>query len=260
MPYNIIVCVKQVPDTTDVKIDPVTKTLVREGVPAIVNPFDTYALEEAIRIRERLGGKVTALSMGPPQAADALRECLAIGADEAVLLSDRAFAGSDTLATAYALSLAIKRLGADIVLCGKQAWDGDTGQVGPGIAEELNIPHVTYVRKLVLDGSCAVVERLVEGGYERVRTSLPALFTVVKEINEPRLPSLRGKIKAKSAKIPVWGPEDIGADTSRLGLLGSPTEVVRVFSPELRTRGEVKELSGPDAARYLLSKLEGVIR
>jgi len=260
LPYNIVVCVKQVPDTTDVKIDPETKTLVREGVPSIVNPFDTYALEEGIRIRERAGGKVTVLSMGPPQAVEALKECLAVGADEAVLLTDRAFAGSDTLATAYALSLAIKKLGADVVLCGKQAWDGDTAQVGPGVAEELDVPHATYVRKMTLDGGSAIVERLVEGGYERVRVPLPALFTVVKEINEPRLPSLRGKIKAKSAKIPVWGPQDIGADTTRLGLGGSPTEVVRVFSPEVRKRGEVLDMPASEAARYLLSKLEGVIR
>jgi electron transfer flavoprotein beta subunit len=260
LPYNIVVCVKQVPDTTDVKIDPETKTLVREGVPSIVNPFDTYALEEAIRIRERAGGKVTVLSMGPPQAAEALKECLAVGADETMLLTDRAFAGADTLATAYALSLAIGKLGADIVLCGKQAWDGDTAQVGPGVAEELDIPHATYVRKITLDGDCAIVERLVEGGYEIVKVPLPALFTVVKEINEPRLPSLRGKMRAKNAKIPTWGPQDIGADTSRLGLAGSPTEVVRVFSPEARKRGEVRELPAPEAAQYLLSKLEGVIR
>ncbi len=260
MPYNIVVCVKQVPDTTDVRINPETKTLVREGVPSIVNPFDTYALEEGIRIREKAGGKVTVLSMGPPQATDALKECLAVGADEAVLLSDRAFAGSDTLATAYALSLAITKIGATVVLCGKQAWDGDTAQVGPGVAEELDIPHATYVRKITLDGEKAFVERLIEGGYEKVELALPALFTVVKEINEPRLPSLRGKLRAKSAKIPVWGPQDIGADVDRLGLLGSPTEVVRVFSPEVRSKGEVRELPAHEAAQYLLSKIEGVIR
>ena len=260
MPYNVVVCVKQVPDTTDVRIDPETKTLVREGVPSIVNPFDTYALEEGIRIREKAGGKVTVLSMGPPQAVEALKECLAVGADEAVLLSDRAFAGSDTLATAYALSLAIKKIGASVVLCGKQAWDGDTAQVGPGVAEELDIPHATYVRKITLDGETAVVERLIEGGYEKVELALPALFTVVKEINEPRLPSLRGKLRAKSAKIPVWDPKDIDADTARLGLLGSPTEVVRVFSPEVRSKGEVRQLPAREAAVYLLSKLEGAIR
>ena len=260
MPYNVVVCVKQVPDTTDVRIDPETKTLVREGVPSIVNPFDTYALEEGIRIREKAGGKVTVLSMGPPQAIEALRECLAVGADEAVLLSDRAFAGSDTLATAYALSLAIKKLDPCIVLCGKQAWDGDTAQVGPGVAEELDVPHATYVRKITLDGETAVVERLIEGGYEKVKVPLPALFTVVKEINEPRLPSLRGKLRAKSARIPIWSPQDIEADTGRLGLAGSPTEVIRVFSPEIRSKGEVLEQPLREATQYLLSKLEGVIR
>jgi electron transfer flavoprotein beta subunit len=259
-PLNVVVCVKQVPETTDVKIDPTTKTLVREGVPSIINPFDTYAVEEAIRIRERIGGKVTVISMGPPQAQEALKDCIAVGADEAVLLSDRALAGADTLATAYTLARAITRTGADLVLCGKQATDGDTAQVGPGIAEELDIPHVTYVRKITLEDKKAVVERLVEGGYEVVEVSLPALFTVVKEINVPRLPSLRGKIKAKNTKIPVWSATDLDADQSRIGLVGSPTEVIRVFSPEMRQKGEMLTAPPPEAARELLARLEAVIR
>lgn len=259
-PLRIVVCVKQVPETTDVKIDPETHTLKREGVPSIINPFDMYALEEALRIRERVGGKVTAISMGPSQAMSALKDCIAMGVDEAVLLSDRAFAGSDTLATAHTLAAAIRKIGADIILCGKQATDGDTAQVGPGVALELDIPHVTYVRKITLDGDHAVVERLVEGGYERVQITLPALFTVVKEINEPRLPSLRGKMRARTYQVPVWGMSDIDVDPSRIGLKGSPTEVIRVFSPELRKAGEMLSGEPQEVAKTLLSRLKAVIR
>jgi electron transfer flavoprotein beta subunit len=246
---NIVVCVKQVPDTTDVKIDPETRTLVREGVPSIVNPFDMFALEEGLRIRERRGGKVTALSMGPPQAAEALREAIAMGIDGAVLVSDRAFAGADTLATSYTLSLALQKIGDyDLVLCGRQASDGDTAQVGPGIAECLDIPQVTLVRKIEeFEDGYARVQRMTEEGYEVVQTPLPAVFTVVKEINEPRLPTLRGQLRAKSAQIPVWTVADLEADPTRIGLDGSPTWVMKVFSPEPRgagllLQGEAEEL------------------
>ncbi|RKY59802.1 MAG: electron transfer flavoprotein subunit beta [Candidatus Latescibacterota bacterium] len=256
---DIVVCIKQVPETTEVKIDPQTKTLVREGIPGIVNPFDMYAIEEGLRLKERYGGKVKVLTMGPPQAEDALREALAMGADEAVLLSDKALAGSDTLATSYALSMAVRKLGYDLVICGKQAVDGDTAQVGPEMAEHLGVPFVAWVRKVeeVSDGKIKV-QRLMDDGYEVLEMPLPALITVVKEINEPRLPSLRGKMRARKAQIPVWTVEDIGADPSRVGLEGSPTQVVRVFTPERRAGGEILQGEPEEVADKLVEKLEAM--
>ena len=238
---HVIVCIKQVPDTTNVKIDPETNTLIREGVECIVNPFDMYAIEEAIRLKEKQGGTVTAVTMGPPQAEAVLREALALGVDEVVLISNKAFAGSDTWATSFALAKAIENIGDyDIVICGKQAIDGDTAQVGPGIAVHLNIPQITFVRKIeeVSDRTIRA-ERMMEEGYQVVESPLPVLLTVVKEINEPRLPSLRGKMKAKKADVPVWGPEDIGVDCDEIGLKGSPTYVSRVFAPERKKSGKV---------------------
>lgn len=238
---KIVVCVKQVPDTTEVKINPETNTLIREGVASIINPFDMYAIEEALRTREKLGGTVTVLSMGPPQAAEALKEAIAMGADEAILLSDRAFAGADTLATSYALAKGIEKIGdVQLIFCGKQAIDGDTAQVGPEIAEKLGIPHVTYVKKIdEINEQEMIVERMNEDGYERVQLPLPALVTVVKEINEPRLPSLKGKMRAKNVEIPVWSAEMIGADPEKVGLNGSPTWVKRIFIPDMKCQGEV---------------------
>jgi electron transfer flavoprotein beta subunit len=235
-----VVCIKQVPATTQVKINPETNTLIREGVEAIINPYDTYAIEEGLRVRERCGGTVTILTMGPPQAEAALKEAISLGADEAVLLSDRAFAGSDTLATSYTLAQGIKKIGDyDLIICGKQAMDGDTAQVGPGIAEILDIPFVAYIRKIeeIKDGYIRV-ERLMEEGYEVIETSLPALITVVKEINEPRLPSLRGQMRAKKADIPVWSLKELGVPEDRVGLPGSPTKVVKIFTPPPRGKGE----------------------
>lgn len=241
---DIIVCVKQVPATTDVKINPETNTLVREGVEAIVNPFDLYAIEEGVRLREKFGGRVVVVSMGPPQAASALREAISVGANEGILLSDRNFGGSDTLATAYTLARAIKKIAEyDLVICGKQAIDGDTAQVGPGIAEELGIPAVTYVKKIESVGEGKiVVERMLEAGYQVVEMRLPALITVVKEINEPRLPSLRGKMKARKAEIPVWNAGDLACEMERIGQPGSPTAVRRIFAPPQKPAGKI--LSG----------------
>jgi len=248
---NIIVCIKQVPETTDVKIDPETNTLIREGVASIINPFDTYALEEAIRLKERFGGKVTCLTMGPPQAREALKEAIALGVDEAALLSDRAFAGSDTLATSYVLAKGIEKLKPyDLVLCGKQASDGDTAQVGPGISTHLGIPQVTYVKKIEEIGrGKARVYRMVEEGYEIIELPIPCVMTVVKEINEPRLPSLKGKMRAKKAEIREFRAEDINADAEMIGLNGSPTKVVKVFTPPPRSggrmlQGEPDEVAG----------------
>ncbi|MFH1612115.1 MAG: electron transfer flavoprotein subunit beta/FixA family protein [bacterium] len=236
---NIIVCIKQVPQTTQVKIDPKTNTLIREGVESIINPFDMYALEEAIRIREKFGGKITVISMGPPQAESALREAISLGIDEAILISDRAFAGSDTLATSYILSCGIKKIKEfDLIICGKQAIDGDTAQVGPGIAQILNIPFVAYVKKIEkIENGKIKLERMMEEGYEVIEINLPGLITVVKEINEPRLPSLKGKIKSKQCFIHNWKKQDLEIDEKKIGLSGSPTRVVKIFTPAIKSEG-----------------------
>lgn len=255
---DIIVCIKQVPDTANVKIDPQTNTLIREGVESIVNPFDMYAIEEAVKTKERLGGKVTAVTMGPPQAEAALREAISVGVDEAVLVSDRAFAGSDTWATSYTLACAVKKLGKyDIIFCGKQAADGDTAQVGPGISMHLDIPQVTYVKKIEeVTASRVRVERMTEEGFEIIETPLPVLFTVVKEINEPRIPSLKGKLRAKSAQIKVLTAKDLGADEKSLGLNGSPTQVVRIFTPSPREGGQMLTGSTEEIADRLIEVLK----
>lgn len=255
---NIVVCIKQVPDTTEVRIDPVTKNLVRDGVQSIINPFDTYAIEEGVRLKEKFGGKVIALTMGPPQAEAILREAISLGCDEGVLVSDRAFAGSDTLSTGYTLSKAIEKIKEyDLVICGKQAVDGDTAQVGPGIAATLDIPQITYVRKVedVKDG-LITAERATEEGYEVVQTKFPCLITVVKEINIPRLPSLKGKMRAKSAAITVWKAVDIGAEENRIGLKGSPTWVLSIFTPPPRSQGQIFEGDPQDAVNKLVDAIK----
>jgi len=258
---HIIVCIKQVPNTTDVRIDPATNTLMREGVESVINPFDAYAIEEAVRLKERLGGKVTAVTMGPPQAENALREAISLGCDEAVLVTDRKFAGSDTWATSYTLSAAIRKIGTfDLIICGKQASDGDTAQVGPGISAHLDIPQVTYVKKIEeISASSAKVHRMTEEGYDVVETPVPCVLTVVKEINTPRLPSLRGMMKAKSAKPMKWNAEDIEADPKLLGLDGSPTRVVRIFTPQPRKGGEMLKGDVQDTARELAELLKGSV-
>ncbi len=247
---KLCVLVKQVPETTDVTVDPETGFLMRDGVASIVNPFDTYALEEAVRTKEKLGGEVIAISMGPPQAEGALRECISVGADRAVLVCDRALAGSDTLATGYALALVLKKVGYDLIFCGKQAIDGDTAQVGPGVATHLALPQAAYVRKIrEIDEKHVIAERLLEDGTEVVDLPLPAVLTVVKEINEPRLPSLRGKMKARKAEIEIFSAAEMGGEPGRTGAAGSPTRVMRVFSPPKREggvkwTGEPQELAG----------------
>lgn len=259
---KVIVLIKQVPDTTEVRIDRETNTLVREGVPSIINPFDMYAIEEGLRVREAAGeGSVTVMSMGPPQVETALREALALGVDEAVLLSDRAFAGSDTWSTSYTLSAGIRKIGEfDLVLCGKQAIDGDTAQVGPGVAQFLGVPQVTYARRLTIEGGRATVERMLEDGYDVLRVPLPAVVTVVKEINEPRLPSLKGKMAARKAEITVWGADDLDVDRAELGLDGSPTRVVRVFAPEERAGGTVFEGEVEDTVDSLVRELVPILK
>jgi electron transfer flavoprotein beta subunit len=237
---NIVVCIKQVPGTTQVKINPETGTLIRDGVEAIVNPFDEYAIEEALRIKEKIGGVVKVITMGPPQADTALRTAIAMGADEGILVSDRAFAGSDTWTTSYTLSAAIKTLGkVDLVICGKQAIDGDTAQVGPGVAEMLDIPFVAWVKKIEeITESYIRVQRLMEDGYDVIEMPLPALITVVKEINVPRMASLKGKMRAKNAQITILDSTKIPVDPAKIGLKGSPTQVLRSFVPERKSGGE----------------------
>jgi electron transfer flavoprotein beta subunit len=256
---NIIVAIKQVPDTNDVKIDPVTGTLIREGVPSIVNPEDCHAVELAVQLREAAGrGKITLLTMGPPQAETALREMLAMGADEAILLSDRAFAGADTLATAAALSHAVKKIGAfDLILCGRQAIDGDTAQVGPQLAEFLGIPQVTYARKVSCVSDKLQIERSIEGGCQILEAQLPLLITCLKELNAPRIPTLKGCMAAfRDLPLQIWSNKDILAPVETIGLKGSPTQVRRTFSPP--PKGEGRILTGEPAA--LVEQLMEILR
>lgn len=253
---NIVVCLKQVPDTTEVKIDPVKGTLIREGVPSIINPDDKNALEEALRLKEQLGGKVTVVSMGPPQAQNALREALAMGADEAILISDRVFGGADTLATSRTIAAALKKLDYDIIFAGRQAIDGDTAQVGPEIAEHLNIPQVTYVENVEKDGDSLVVKRALEDGYEILRVKMPVLLTAIKELNVPRYMDVRNIFEVFDKEIKIWTADDIDIDKSLLGLKGSPTKVKRSTTKEQKGAGEVVADKTPkEAAHYALQKL-----
>lgn len=233
---HILACIKQVPDTKNVRIDPDTHTLVRQGVESIVNPFDLFAVEAALRIKDQCGARVTVLTMGPPQAEEALRDILSLGVDDAILLCDRAFAGADTWATSTTLSAAIRKIGdLDLIFCGKQAIDGDTAQVGPETATLLDIPYATFVKNIeLLDGNHLKVTRQTDEGIEIWKVPTPALITVLKEVGEPRLPSLRHKMRAKKAPITFWGIADLGLDPDCVGLCGSFTQVVRVFSPQRR--------------------------
>jgi len=258
---HIVVCIKQVPDTTQARIDPKTNTLIREGMPTIVNPYDLHALEEGVRIKEEYGGKVTVLTMGPPQAKDAIREGISHGCDEGILLTDRAFAGSDTLATSYVLSEAIKRVDldekVDLVICGKQSIDGDTAQVGPGIAQRLDLSQLTYVikvRSIDLKKNSMIVERQLEDGRQIVEARMPALMTVVKEINETRYSSLSNLIKAAKYEPAVWNQEVLGLDTTKIGLKGSPTTVRKIFAPPPREAGEIINNEG-ESSKEVAEKL-----
>ena len=255
---KIVVCIKQVPAATDAKIDPETKRIIREGSKAILNPFDLYAIEEALRIREERGGEVVVLSMGPENAKNSLIEALSMGADKAVLLCDRAFAGSDTWATSYALAKAIETIGgADLILCGKQAVDGDTAQVGPGIAAKLDIMQAANVSGVnEIEDGCITVSRMNETGYDVLRLRLPALLTVLKDINVPRIPKLKNARKARTAEITVWRPGDIGADPEKIGLNASPTRVVKTEPPAVRSAVTMKLDGEPaDVAKALAEEL-----
>jgi electron transfer flavoprotein beta subunit len=256
---RFLVAVKQVPDTTDVLMDPERGTMIRDGVPSILNPFDAYALEEALRWRDELGGTVIVLTMGPPQAEAVLREAVSMGADEAVLLSDMAFAGADTWATSHTIATAVRKLGdIDLVLTGKQAIDGDTAQTGPGIAASLDWPQITFVGKVRELGTGSIVaERYVEGAVEVVSAPLPAVITVLKDANSPRLPSLKGKMKARKLEIPVMGIDDLGLEETVVGLEGSPTRVISTATPEAKVSGEIHHGDPGELARLIADYLLG---
>jgi electron transfer flavoprotein beta subunit len=260
----VVACVKQVPDTTQVKIDPVTNSLVREGIPFIVNPFDTHALEEALRLKDKYGVSVVAISMGPPNSEMTLRKALALGVDESILLSDRVFGGADTLATSLVLAEAIRKLAQmnelALVICGKQSIDGDTAQVGPGIAIRLGLAQLTLVDRIDevdLKNKRIRVSRKLEGRHEIVEAKLPAMISVVREINKPRYPSVPMRLEAQEHDLTLWDNKVMNFDARQIGLKGSPTAVRRIFSPE-RAKGEIvgDGMNDPDGtARMLVEKL-----
>jgi electron transfer flavoprotein beta subunit len=261
----IVTCIKQVPDTTQVKIDPVTGTLIREGVPSIINPFDAHALEESLRLKDKYGFKVIAISMGPPSAEMTLRKAVALGVDDAILLSDRAFGGADTLATSMVLASAIKKLSEEdevaLVLCGKQTIDGDTAQVGPGIASRLGYTQLTSVDKVEevdLKKKRITVRCKFEGRYEILNSCLPAMIAVLREINRPRYPTVPMRLMADEAKIKVWDNKVMKINEDEIGLKGSATAVRRIFSPD-KAAGQIlgggEQLDPEEAARMLINKL-----
>jgi electron transfer flavoprotein beta subunit len=262
---NIVVAVKQVPDTNQVRIDPETGTLIREGVPFIVNPFDTHALEAGLQLKDRFGGQVIAISMGPPNTVMTLRKCLALGADQAILVSDRMFGGADTLATSYVLAEAVKRIELengriDVIICGKQTIDGDTAQVGPGLATRLGFAQLTLVDQIIdfsAEGRTITVRRKLEGRKEVVQTQLPALLTMVREGNKPRYPTVPARLGAEGAEVTVWNNDFLKLAPELIGLRGSPTNVKRIFAPE-RKMGEILgdgEKDPQGAVQLLVQKL-----
>ena len=258
---NIIVPIKQVPETGNVKMDEKTGTMIREGVESIVNPLDLYAIECALLLKEAHGGKITVLSMGPPKAEKAIREALSMGCDDGVLLSDKAFAGADTWATAYVLAGAVRNVGSfDLIITGIRATDGDTGQVGPELASMLGIPLATFVSRIVaIDNGSMTVERLIERGYETVRLPRPCLLTVVNEIGHPRLPTLRGKQNARGKEVPNWKSDSFSIDPSNLGLNGSPTRVVKIMTPKVTRKGvmlDTRKIGVKNAVAKLVDFLE----
>jgi len=260
---RIVVCVKQVPDVAEIRIDEIKHTLIRSGVPSILNPFDEFAVEEALKVREKLGGEVTVVTMGPLQAKEALSKCLAMGADRAILLSDPKFAGADTWATSKTLAMTVQKLGFDLVICGMKAIDGETCQVGPEIAELLNIPHVSYVKRLEIseDGKSLVAERMTEQGHQLVSSSIPCLLTATKALNVPRIPTLLSQMAAKKKTIETFTAESIDAPKDQVGLPGSRTHVLKVFTPTLRSgESKIVRAEDKDAVPQLLEllKKEGI--
>jgi len=264
---HIVVCIKQVPDSAQIRVHPVTNTIMRQGVPAIVNPYDLFALEEALRLKDQFGGRVTVLCMGPAQAEEALRKCISFGATDAVLVTDRAFAGADTLATSYALAAAIRRIGqeqaVDLVFTGKQTIDGDTAQVGPGVAKRLGMNLLTYVSRIVevdLDGRRLKVERRAEGGVQLLDTTLPSLITMLEGTNEMRFASLDDMLRAGRFQVRKWNKDDAGIeDVSKIGLKGSPTVVSKVFGPTPRTeKADVQVVADSNVQDVCLNLLQKI--
>ena len=253
---KIVVCLKQVPDTTAVKIDPKTGTLIRDGVPSIINPEDKHALEAALQLKDNNGAEVTVLSMGPPQAKSALREALCMGADKAILITDRAFAGADTLATSKALAGALKKLEYDIIFAGRQAIDGDTAQVGPEIAEHLNVPQVTYVQGVEVTEDGLVVNRALEDGYELIKVQTPVLLTAIEELNHPRYMNVQYIFDTAEKEVKVMTAADLDVPVEELGLKGSPTKVKKSMTKEAKGAGEIVKDSAPEAVAYVLGKLK----
>ena len=259
---HIVVPIKQVPETNAVRMDEATGTMIREGVEAIVNPLDLYAIESALTLKERCDAEVTVISMGPPKAATALREAISMGADRGVLLSDKAFAGSDTWATSYVLAAGIRKLATvELILCGERATDGDTGQVGPGIAAWLDRPVATYVGAIEeLTAESIRVQRLIETGHEILDVRLPAVLTVVKEVAHPRLPTLRGKQRARKTDLPTWSADDLDVEEQPLGLKGSPTRVVKIFRPQVTRQCELHRAEDEHSTDQACEKLIGFLR
>ncbi len=253
---KIVVCLKQVPDTTVVKIDPKTGTLIRDGVPSIINPEDKHALEAALQLKDNYGAHVTVISMGPPQAKNALREALCMGADEAILLTDRAFGGADTLATSKTIAAAIKNLNYDIIFGGRQAIDGDTAQVGPEIAEHLNIPQVTYVQGVEVTENGLIVNRSLEDGYELIKVQTPVLLTAIEELNNPRYMNVQYIFDTVEKEVKVMTSADIDLESDELGLKGSPTKVKKSMTKETKGAGEMVKEPAKEAALYVLGKLK----
>ncbi len=254
---KIICCIKQVPDTTEVKLDPVTNTLIRDGVPSIINPDDKAGIEAALRLKEQFGGTVTIVSMGPPQADVAIREALAMGADEGILLSDRAFGGADTWATSSTIAAAIKKLEYDIIITGRQAIDGDTAQVGPQIAEHLGIPQISYVRDVKVDGDKLIITREFEDREHIIEAPKPVLLTALSELNDPRYMTVGGIYDAYAKEVKVWGLKEIEdtVDVANIGLKGSPTKVKKSFTKQAKSAGEVFDVDADEAVRIIMDKL-----
>ncbi|MEA4971610.1 MAG: electron transfer flavoprotein subunit beta/FixA family protein [Candidatus Metalachnospira sp.] len=256
---KIVVCIKQVPDTSEVKLDPKTNTLIRDGVPSIINPDDKAGIEVALRLKEQAGGTVTVICMGPIQADVALREALAMGCDDAVLISGREFGGSDTLATSTIIAAGIKTLDYDVIITGRQAIDGDTAQVGPQIAEHLGIPQVSYAEDIQLDGDKIIVKRQFEDRSQRIRIKTPCLITALSEIAEPRYMSVGGTIDAYAKEIPVLGFEELKdkLNPEHIGLKGSPTNVVQSFTKQAKGAGKVlRDASADEAVKAIIAKME----
>jgi electron transfer flavoprotein beta subunit len=254
---KIVVCIKQVPDTTEVKLDPKTGTLIRDGVPSIINPDDKSGLETALKLKDELNAEVTVLTMGPPQAEKALREALAMGADQAILLSDRAFAGADTWATSKTLAAALKNLDFDLIVAGRQAIDGDTAQVGPQIGEHLGLPHVSYVEDLEVEDKNLILKRVFEDGYQKLRIKMPCLITTLSEMNKPRYMTVGGIFDAyREKEIKYWSLENLDINPEEIGLKGSPTKVKKSFTKGAKTAGKVYDVDANEAVKIIVEKFQ----